>query len=159
MSVRILLLVYIKYNIPQLYSIFLLFIQNLASYSLHVWQCLYYFRCNILKRVPNSALWLLRFPAAGEMRLRACMCCRLIMFFRLWSVISGFIFICSPMGIVLVNTHSSFQVIIILFVLSAGRLSDAAAQGVQPDQIIFTDVAMKNEHIRRSSLADLFLDS
>ncbi|RYR38797.1 hypothetical protein Ahy_A09g043986 isoform D [Arachis hypogaea] len=63
--------------------------------------------CNILKRVPNSALWLLRFPAAGEMRLR----------------------------------------------------QYAAAQGVQPDQIIFTDVAMKNEHIRRSSLADLFLDT
>ncbi|KAK6911273.1 O-GlcNAc transferase, C-terminal [Dillenia turbinata] len=63
--------------------------------------------CNILKRVPNSALWLLRFPAAGEMRLRAY----------------------------------------------------AAAQGVQPDQIIFTDVAMKSEHIRRSSLADLFLDT
>jgi len=40
-----------------------------------------------------------------------------------------------------------------------GPLSDAAAQGVQPDQIIFTDVAMKNEHIRRSSLADLFLDT
>ncbi|GAB4835448.1 hypothetical protein Ancab_000355 [Ancistrocladus abbreviatus] len=63
--------------------------------------------CNILKRVPNSALWLLRFPAAGEMRLRAY----------------------------------------------------AASQGVQPDQIIFTDVAMKNEHIRRSALADLFLDT
>ncbi|GAB4851861.1 hypothetical protein Ancab_031260 [Ancistrocladus abbreviatus] len=63
--------------------------------------------CNILKRVPNSALWLLRFPAAGEMRLRAY----------------------------------------------------AAARGVQPDQIIFTDVAMKNEHIRRSALADLFLDT
>ncbi|KAL9272079.1 putative UDP-N-acetylglucosamine--peptide N-acetylglucosaminyltransferase SEC [Drosera capensis] len=63
--------------------------------------------CNILKRVPNSALWLLRFPAAGETRLRAF----------------------------------------------------AASQGVQPDQIIFTDVAMKNEHIRRSALADLFLDT
>lgn len=63
--------------------------------------------CNILKRVPNSALWLLRFPAAGEMRLRAY----------------------------------------------------AISQGVQPDQIIFTDVAMKHEHIRRSALADLFLDS
>ncbi|XP_022848769.1 probable UDP-N-acetylglucosamine--peptide N-acetylglucosaminyltransferase SEC [Olea europaea var. sylvestris] len=63
--------------------------------------------CNILKRVPNSALWLLRFPAAGEMRLRA----------------------------------------------------HAAAQGVRPDQIIFTDVAMKQEHIRRSALADLFLDT
>uniref|UniRef100_A0A1D1YG38 protein O-GlcNAc transferase n=1 Tax=Anthurium amnicola TaxID=1678845 RepID=A0A1D1YG38_9ARAE len=63
--------------------------------------------CNILKRVPNSALWLLRFPAAGEMRLRAY----------------------------------------------------AGAQGVRSDQIIFTDVAMKNEHIRRSALADLFLDT
>ncbi|PKI61153.1 hypothetical protein CRG98_018473 [Punica granatum] len=63
--------------------------------------------CNILKRVPNSAIWLLRFPAAGEMRLRAY----------------------------------------------------ASLKGVQPDQIIFTDVAMKNEHIRRSALADLFLDT
>ncbi|ERN10036.1 hypothetical protein AMTRI_Chr06g194830 [Amborella trichopoda] len=63
--------------------------------------------CNILKRVPSSALWLLRFPAAGENRLRAY----------------------------------------------------AAAKGVHPDQIIFTDVAVKNEHIRRSALADLFLDT
>ncbi|XP_048333026.2 probable UDP-N-acetylglucosamine--peptide N-acetylglucosaminyltransferase SEC [Ziziphus jujuba] len=63
--------------------------------------------CNILKRVPNSALWLLRFPAAGETRLR----------------------------------------------------NYAAQRGVQPDQIIFTDVAMKGEHIRRSALADLFLDT
>ncbi|XVF30952.1 hypothetical protein REPUB_Repub16aG0103500 [Reevesia pubescens] len=63
--------------------------------------------CNILKRVPNSALWLLRFPAAGEMRLQAY----------------------------------------------------AVAQGVQPEQIIFTDVAMKHEHIRRSALADLCLDT
>ncbi|KAL8172237.1 hypothetical protein V2J09_024041 [Rumex salicifolius] len=63
--------------------------------------------CNILRRVPNSALWLLRFPAAGESRLR----------------------------------------------------EYAAARGVQPDQIIFTDVAAKKEHIRRSCLADLFLDT
>lgn len=38
-------------------------------------------------------------------------------------------------------------------------ISDAAARGVQPEQIIFTDVAMKGEHIRRSSLADLCLDT
>eukprot|EP00252_Welwitschia_mirabilis_P008351 TRINITY_DN2015_c0_g1_i1.p1 TRINITY_DN2015_c0_g1~~TRINITY_DN2015_c0_g1_i1.p1 ORF type:complete len:985 (+),score=144.77 TRINITY_DN2015_c0_g1_i1:551-3505(+) len=63
--------------------------------------------CNILNRVPNSALWLLRFPAAGETRLRAF----------------------------------------------------AASKGVRPDQIIFTDVAAKHEHIRRSALADLFLDT
>ncbi|KAL6009529.1 hypothetical protein ACLOJK_022758 [Asimina triloba] len=37
--------------------------------------------------------------------------------------------------------------------------ADAIAQGVRPDQIIFTDVAVKNEHIRRSALADLFLDT
>uniref|UniRef100_A0A0E0JSQ3 protein O-GlcNAc transferase n=1 Tax=Oryza punctata TaxID=4537 RepID=A0A0E0JSQ3_ORYPU len=63
--------------------------------------------CNILNRVPNSALWLLRFPAAGEMKLRAY----------------------------------------------------AISKGVRADQIIFTDVAAKNEHIRRSALADLFLDT
>eukprot|EP00245_Coleochaete_scutata_P005975 TRINITY_DN2002_c0_g3_i1.p1 TRINITY_DN2002_c0_g3~~TRINITY_DN2002_c0_g3_i1.p1 ORF type:complete len:980 (-),score=185.90 TRINITY_DN2002_c0_g3_i1:691-3630(-) len=63
--------------------------------------------CNILKKVTNSALWLLRFPAAGESHLRAF----------------------------------------------------ALAEGVQPDQIIFTDVAAKHEHIRRSALADLFLDT
>ncbi|PNT73449.1 probable UDP-N-acetylglucosamine--peptide N-acetylglucosaminyltransferase SEC isoform X2 [Brachypodium distachyon] len=63
--------------------------------------------CNIVKRVPNSALWLLRFPPAGEMRLRAY----------------------------------------------------AISKGVRADQIIFTDVAAKSEHIRRSALADLFLDT
>lgn len=45
-------------------------------------------------------------------------------------------------------------------VLITGEFSsDAISQGVQADQIIFTDVAMKNEHIRRSALADLFLDT
>ncbi|PHU02853.1 hypothetical protein BC332_28104 [Capsicum chinense] len=34
--------------------------------------------------------------------------------------------------------------------------TDAATQGLLPDQIIFTDVAMKQEHI---SLANLFLDT
>ncbi|KAJ4762338.1 UDP-N-acetylglucosamine--peptide N-acetylglucosaminyltransferase 110 kDa subunit [Rhynchospora pubera] len=63
--------------------------------------------CNILKRVPNSALWLLRFPAYGETRVRAY----------------------------------------------------AASRGVRPEQIIFTDVAIKDEHIRRSALADLYLDT
>ncbi|WMV48452.1 hypothetical protein MTR67_041837 [Solanum verrucosum] len=65
------------------------------------------FACAISKRVPKSVLWLLRFPAAGEKRLRAY----------------------------------------------------AAAQGLQQNRIIFTDVAMKREHIKRCSLADLFLDT
>lgn len=63
--------------------------------------------CKILKRVPDSVLWLLRFPPFGEPRIR----------------------------------------------------QEAAAQGVAPDRIIFTDVANKPEHIRRSALADVFLDT
>lgn len=46
----------------------------------------------------------------------------------------------------------------VLFLMSL-RFTVAAAQGVRPEQIIFTDVAAKNEHIRRSELADLFLDT
>lgn len=53
-------------------------------------------------------------------------------------------------------SYSSFDE---LFFLVGGLCSDAVAQGLQPDQIIFTDVAMKHEHIRRSALADLFLDT
>jgi protein O-GlcNAc transferase len=63
--------------------------------------------CNILRRVPNSVLWLLRFPAFGEPRIRA----------------------------------------------------EAAARGVEPERIIFTEVASKPQHIRRSGLADVFLDT
>lgn len=63
--------------------------------------------CNILRRVPNGVLWLLRFPPYGEPRIRA----------------------------------------------------EAAARGVDPDRIIFTDVANKPIHIRRSGLADVFLDT
>lgn len=35
----------------------------------------------------------------------------------------------------------------------------AAAHGIDPSRIIFTDVAQKEEHIRRSRLADIFLDT
>ena len=63
--------------------------------------------CNILRRVPDSVLWLLRFPPYGEPRIRA----------------------------------------------------EAAARGIDPDRIIFTDVANKPVHIRRSGLADVFLDT
>ena len=63
--------------------------------------------CNILRRVPDSVLWLLRFPPYGEPRIR----------------------------------------------------TEAAARGIDPDRIIFTDVANKPVHIRRSGLADVFLDT
>ncbi|KAL4437522.1 hypothetical protein ABPG77_003503 [Micractinium sp. CCAP 211/92] len=63
--------------------------------------------CNILRRVPDSVLWLLRFPPYGESRIKA----------------------------------------------------EAAARGVDPDRVIFTDVANKPMHIRRSGVADLFLDT
>ena len=62
---------------------------------------------NILKRVPNSILWILRFPPAGEANIRA----------------------------------------------------EALARGIGPDQLHFTNVAPKDEHIKRGHLADLFLDT
>lgn len=38
-------------------------------------------------------------------------------------------------------------------------LAAVAAHGIGPDRIIFTDVALKDEHIRRGYLVDLFLDT
>lgn len=63
--------------------------------------------CNILRRVPNSVLWLLRFPPYGEPRIYL----------------------------------------------------EAESRGVDRSRIIFTDVAPKDVHIKRSALADLFLDT
>ncbi|KAG6966404.1 hypothetical protein JG688_00006783 [Phytophthora aleatoria] len=63
---------------------------------------------NILKRVPNSVLWLLRFPPIAEANIRA----------------------------------------------------EARARGVRDQtRLIFTDVAPKDEHLKRGYLADLFLDT
>ena len=60
-----------------------------------------------MRRVPQSVLWLLRFPPYGEPRIRA----------------------------------------------------ETAARGIDPNRIIFTDVAAKPIHIRRSGIADVFLDT
>ena len=57
--------------------------------------------------MPNSLLWLLRFPPLGEQNIRA----------------------------------------------------EARKRGILEDQLYFSDVAPKDEHIRRGNLADLFLDT
>lgn len=61
----------------------------------------------ILQRVPNSILWLLRFPPIAEANIRA----------------------------------------------------EAAARGIKGHRLHFTDVAPKDEHLKRGYLADLFLDT
>ncbi|XP_047496022.1 UDP-N-acetylglucosamine--peptide N-acetylglucosaminyltransferase 110 kDa subunit-like isoform X4 [Penaeus chinensis] len=63
--------------------------------------------CNILKRVPKSIVWLLRFPAHGE----------------------------------------------------ANILAQAQQLGVGAGRIIFSNVAAKEEHVRRGQLADVCLDT
>ncbi|KAH8024981.1 hypothetical protein HPB51_002395 [Rhipicephalus microplus] len=63
---------------------------------------------NILQRVPNSVLWLLRFPAVGEANVQA------------WAQAEGL---------------------------------------TQPGRIIFSNVAAKEEHVRRGQLADVCLDT
>ena len=67
----------------------------------------FYSWCNILRRVPNSVLWLLRFPPAGEANLRR----------------------------------------------------EADRQGISADRLIFSEVTNKEEHIQRSALADIALDT
>lgn len=63
--------------------------------------------CNILKNVPNSVLWLLRFPQVGEANVK----------------------------------------------------SRAVMHGVAKDRIVFSNVAPKEEHVRRGQLADVCLDT
>ncbi|XP_050039299.1 UDP-N-acetylglucosamine--peptide N-acetylglucosaminyltransferase 110 kDa subunit isoform X3 [Dermacentor andersoni] len=63
---------------------------------------------NILQRVPNSVLWLLRFPAVGEAHVQA------------WAQAEGL---------------------------------------TQSGRIIFSNVAAKEEHVRRGQLADVCLDT
>lgn len=58
-------------------------------------------------QVPNSVLWLLRFPPLGEENIRA----------------------------------------------------EARKRGIEDNQIYFSNVSPKDEHIRRGGLADLFLDT
>lgn len=62
---------------------------------------------NILKRVPNSIIWLLRFPPLAEANIRA----------------------------------------------------EAKARGIRDSRLHFTDLAPKEEHLKRGYLADLFLDT
>ncbi|KAG6907659.1 hypothetical protein DXG01_007863 [Tephrocybe rancida] len=64
---------------------------------------------SILRQVPNSVLWLLRFPSAGEEHLK--------------------------------------------------RTATAWAGDNVASRILFTDVATKEEHVRRGLVADLFLDT
>lgn len=69
--------------------------------------CHLYDYLQILKRVPNGVLWLLRFPAVGETNI----------------------------------------------------LATAAAWGLPPGKIIFSNVAAKEEHVRRGQLVDICLDT
>jgi len=62
---------------------------------------------SILKAVPNSVIWLLRFPAVGEANISA----------------------------------------------------TAQAHGLTPGRIVFSNVAAKEEHVRRGQLADVCLDT
>ncbi|KAG0718523.1 UDP-N-acetylglucosamine--peptide N-acetylglucosaminyltransferase subunit [Chionoecetes opilio] len=73
-------------------------------FSIRYFFCLW---CQILKRVPKSVVWLLRFPAHGETNI----------------------------------------------------LAQAQQLGVGPGRMIFSNVAAKEEHVRRGQLADVCLDT
>lgn len=91
-----------QYNLPENAVVYCNFNQlyKIDPKILKVW-------VSILKRVPNSVLWLLRFPLIGE----------------------------------------------------ANIISRAVQLGLSPDRIIFSNVAAKEEHVRRGQLADVCLDT
>lgn len=91
-----------QYNLPEDAIVYCNFNQlyKIDPKTLNVW-------INILKRVPNSVLWLLRFPVVGEANIAA----------------------------------------------------EAAKLGLEPHRIIFSNVAAKEEHVRRGQLADVCLDT
>lgn len=91
-----------QYNLPENAVVYCNFNQlyKIDPQILSVW-------VNILKRVPNSVLWLLRFPVIGETNI----------------------------------------------------VARAAQLGLSPDRIIFSNVAAKEEHVRRGQLADVCLDT
>lgn len=91
-----------QYNLPENAVVYCNFNQlyKIDPKTLNMW-------VNILKRVPNSVLWLLRFPVIGE----------------------------------------------------ANIVAKAAQLGLTPDRIIFSNVAAKEEHVRRGQLADVCLDT
>lgn len=91
-----------QYNLPENAVVYCNFNQlyKIDPQTLQVW-------VNILKRVPNSVLWLLRFPVIGE----------------------------------------------------ANIVAKAVELGLSPHRIIFSNVAAKEEHVRRGQLADVCLDT
>lgn len=83
-------------------------VRTTLHYAINLFLYLHtFFLFKILKAVPNSVLWLLRFPAVGETHIH--------------------------------NT--------------------AASLGIGPGRILFSNVAAKEEHVRRGQLADVCLDT
>ena len=80
---------------------------------------------NILNRVPNSCMWLLRFPQVKRMKNKL-----------------------------------SCSVLTVSFQVGETNIHVAAQQmGLKPGKIIFSNVAAKEEHVRRGQLADVCLDT
>ena len=91
-----------QYNLPEDSVVFCNFNQlyKIDPATLKMW-------ANILKNVPKSVVWLLRFPAVGETHL----------------------------------------------------LNSIQTLGVNTNRIVFSNVAAKEEHVRRGQLADICLDT
>ncbi|CAG0885402.1 unnamed protein product [Darwinula stevensoni] len=91
-----------QYGLPESAVVFCNFNQlyKIDPATLQMW-------VNILKRVPNSVIWLLRFPVVGE----------------------------------------------------ANIVAQAAQYGVPAGRFLFSNVAAKEEHVRRGQLADVCLDT
>lgn len=86
----------------------------------------------ILKLVPNSVLWLLSFPAAGEPNVRK----------YVQSLGSTILFI---------NVCILYKPV--------DKVHSLNNSGLPADRVVFSKIACKEEHVRRGQLADVCLDT
>ncbi|KAI5735439.1 hypothetical protein M8J77_018346 [Diaphorina citri] len=99
---------------------------------------------NVLKAVPNSILWLLKFPAVGEATAQALgLDQHRILFSNVLKAVP----------------NSILWLLKFPAVGEANIQATAQALGLDQHRILFSNVAAKEEHVRRGQLADVCLDT
>ncbi|XP_039287268.1 UDP-N-acetylglucosamine--peptide N-acetylglucosaminyltransferase 110 kDa subunit [Nilaparvata lugens] len=125
---------------------------------------------NILKAVPNSVLWLLRFPAVGEASLQAAVA-RLgvpagkLLFSNVAAKASKTNLCIDPPTLQMWANILKAVPNSVLWLLRFPAVGEASLQaavarlGVPAGKLLFSNVAAKEEHVRRGQLADVCLDT
>ena len=119
----------------------------------------------VLRRVPRSVLWLLRFPPVGEGNILKEVCTFFAPVNRGQNFLHPFHYCFSNFSVLpdillrLSCDNPYADSLSLSSLIAPSLLIQALKRGVRIEQIIFSDVAPREEHVRRGALADLFLDT